>query len=95
MFEVDDKAKRDALLYRLGYVEDTVALEYEADGKRERILWVTANEEIDRTAPDGKTSAVHFLMIDLKDDNVRLIVCMRPWFTERSHYVVACTGEEL
>jgi len=71
MFEVDDKAKRDALLYRLGYVEDTVALEYEADGKRERILSVTANEEIDRTAPDGKTSAVHFLMIDLKDDNLR------------------------
>jgi hypothetical protein len=56
MFEIDEKPRRERELARLGHVEDTIALS--VDGEE-----IKANLEADqeRTTPDGKTSAVHFL----------------------------------
>lgn len=65
MFEIDDPLRRKNLLRRLTNVEETVYIDIGGDR-------VTAEPEhdIDRTAPDGKTSSVHFLHFRFTPDQI-------------------------
>lgn len=56
MFEIDDPVRRQNVLKRLGGIEETVF--FDLGGERIAATW---ERDIDRTADDGKTSAVHFL----------------------------------
>eukprot|EP01112_Ceratiomyxa_fruticulosa_P012763 TRINITY_DN3553_c0_g1_i7.p1 TRINITY_DN3553_c0_g1~~TRINITY_DN3553_c0_g1_i7.p1 ORF type:complete len:284 (-),score=66.28 TRINITY_DN3553_c0_g1_i7:44-895(-) len=67
MFEVGDPVKRLAFLKKLGHVEEKVYLSF----SNHRILAISANNDIERTTPDGKTSAVHFLRFPLDELQVK------------------------
>ena len=56
MFEVDEPVRREALLARLGGVEDHFFVQFGA----ERAPGVS-EDDVERTREDGKTSSVHFL----------------------------------
>jgi hypothetical protein len=56
MIEIEDAARRDRELRKLGHIEDSVFLEI---GK-ERIAGTPTDYE-ERTTPEGKTSSVHWL----------------------------------
>lgn len=56
MFEIDDPARRAKILGSLGGVEETIAITF-----GEEKVKAVAEEDVDRTTADGKTSAVHFL----------------------------------
>ena len=56
MFEIDDPVRRKNVLLRLTHVEEK--LYFEVGGER---VVAEPEHDIDRTAPDGKTSSVHFL----------------------------------
>ncbi|MEI9990332.1 MAG: DUF3501 family protein [Rhizomicrobium sp.] len=56
MIEIEDAARRDRELRRLGHVEDSAFLEIGKD----RIKGTPTDYE-DRTTPEGKTSSVHWL----------------------------------
>ena len=56
MIEIEDGARRDRELRRLGHIEDTVFL----DIGKDRIKGTPTDYE-DRTTADGKTSSVHWL----------------------------------
>jgi hypothetical protein len=60
MLEIEDVERRNAMLLRLGGIEETVFMEI---GK-ERIK-ATPTEYEDRTTPDGKTSSIHWLRFAL------------------------------
>lgn len=63
MLEVEDAVQRAAFLARLGGIEEFIALEF--DGEIVKAGW---ERDVDRTTPEGKTSAVHFLHFDFSDD---------------------------
>jgi hypothetical protein len=65
MFEIDDPIRREAVLARLGGVEDCFFL---AVGG-ERVMAV-AEGDVERTREDGKTSSVHFLRFPLKPEHI-------------------------
>jgi len=79
MMEVEDPEKREQLLRRLGGIEETVSIEF--DGEKIMADW---ERDVDRTTPDGKTSAVHFLHFrfsdaqarKFRDESVRAIVAI-------------------
>lgn len=56
MFEIDDPIRRNAVLHRLTNVEETVFIQV-GDEK----IFADPEHDVERTAPDGKTSSVHFL----------------------------------
>lgn len=56
MFEIDDKERRTAILKRLTNVEESMFIQI-GDEK----VYADPEHDVDRTAPDGKTSSVHFL----------------------------------
>jgi hypothetical protein len=56
MFEIDDPIRRNAVLLRLTHVEQHIFLQI-----GERKIYCVPEEDVDRTAPDGKTSSVHFV----------------------------------
>ena len=56
MFEIDDPARRDALLTRLGGVEDTVTI-----GVGGETVTSVPEGDVARSTPDGRASSVHFL----------------------------------
>lgn len=60
MFEIDEKARRETMLRKMGGIEDHVLMT--VDGER-----VTAwpEEDVDRTSADGKASAVQFVHFKL------------------------------
>jgi hypothetical protein len=65
MFEIDDEVRREALLARLGGVEDCFFVqvgESRAPGEPEG--------DVERTRDDGKTSSVHFLRFRLTPDQI-------------------------
>lgn len=62
MFEIDDPVRRKTVLGGLGGVEDRMFLEI--DGGR---IAGRAEEDVDRTAADGKASSVQFVHFDLTD----------------------------
>ena len=57
MFEIDDPQRRANVLARLGGIEETAFFDL-GDGVRIGASW---ERDVERTAEDGKTSAVHFL----------------------------------
>ena len=63
MFEIDDPAKRAAILGELGGVEETFFLSI--DGAE---VTATAETDVDRTSSDGKASSVQFVHFHLTDD---------------------------
>jgi len=65
MFEIDDPVRREALLARLGGVEDCFFLQIGA----ERAPGVPEGD-IERTREDGKTSSVHFLRFPLEAKHI-------------------------
>lgn len=77
MFEIDDERRRTIILGELGGVEDHFFLE--VGGAR---IPATAEDDVERTREDGKTSAVHFLhfkfqpaqIAAFKDPSVRVML---------------------
>ncbi|WP_068877744.1 MULTISPECIES: DUF3501 family protein [unclassified Phenylobacterium] len=67
MFEIDDPIRREAVLARLGGVEDCFFVQ--VDG--ERVLGVPEGD-VERTRDDGKASSVHFLRFPLKAEHIAL-----------------------
>ena len=63
MFEIDDPAKRAAILSELGGVEETFFLSI--DGAE---VTATAETDVDRTSAEGKASSVQFVHFHLTDD---------------------------
>jgi len=62
MFEIDDEVRRNRILRQLTNVEETCYLQVGG----EKIL-ARAEQEVERTKEDGKTSSIHFLHFDLSD----------------------------
>ncbi|MEX0758972.1 MAG: DUF3501 family protein [Tistlia sp.] len=56
MFEIDDKARRETFLRKLGGVEETAFIEF--DGEK---VVAVPEADVDRTTADGKASSVQFL----------------------------------
>jgi hypothetical protein len=62
MIGIEDPARRDRELHQLTFIEKRVTLAL--DGVE---ISATAEEEVERTKADGKTSAIHFLHFSLTD----------------------------
>jgi hypothetical protein len=62
LIEIEDEIKRARILATLGHIEDTITLSFGGET-------VTAGpaDSAERTTPDGKTSAVHFLRFTMTD----------------------------
>jgi hypothetical protein len=56
MFEIDDPIRRNNVLRRLAHVEEHVYVQV-GDEK----IMADAEDDVERTTEDGKTSSVHFL----------------------------------
>jgi len=65
MFEIDDEVRRNRMLRQLSHVEQTCYLQI----GEEKII-ARAEEDVERTTEDGKTSSIHFLHFDLSDAQV-------------------------
>ncbi len=65
MFGISDEAKRRAFLAELGGVEDYISISIGGDRVK-----AVAEEDLDRTTADGKTSSVHFLHFPFTADQV-------------------------
>jgi Protein of unknown function (DUF3501) len=63
MFEIDDEVRRDRMLRQLTHVEETCYLQV-GDQK----IMARAEDDVERTKDDGKTSSIHFLHFDLSDE---------------------------
>lgn len=63
MFEIDDEVRRDRMLRQLSHVEETCYLQV-GDQK----IMARAEDDVERTKDDGKTSSIHFLHFDLSDE---------------------------
>jgi hypothetical protein len=62
MFEIDDPARRGSILRRLTDVELTAYIEVAGEK-----VFAVPEQEVERTASDGKTSSVHFLHFPFPD----------------------------
>lgn len=62
MFEIDDEVRRNRILRQLTNVEKTCYLQI----GDEKIL-ARAEQDVERTKDDGKTSSIHFLHFDMSD----------------------------
>lgn len=65
MFEIDEPVRREAVLARLGGVEDGFFLQVGG----ERVMGIPEGD-IERTREDGKTSSVHFLRFPLSPAHI-------------------------
>ena len=65
MFGISDEAKRRLILAQLGGVEETISISIA--GERVKAI---AEEDLDRTTADGKTSSVHFLHFPFTADQI-------------------------
>ena len=63
MFEIDDEVRRNRILRQLTGVEQTCFLKIGDEN-----IFARAEQEVERTKEDGKTSSIHFLHFDLSDD---------------------------
>ncbi len=61
MIEIEDPDHRAAMLARLGHVEDEVSLAFGGW----TVPGLPVDPDVERTTPEGKTSAVHFLRFAL------------------------------
>jgi hypothetical protein len=69
MLEIDDPARREKVLKRLGGIEGHVFFEIQGPGGSWRIQG-EPTDDTERTTPDGKTSSVHFFHFRFSDDDV-------------------------
>ncbi|MGB8274165.1 MAG: DUF3501 family protein [Alphaproteobacteria bacterium] len=65
MFEIEDEARRKAVLARLGGVEDTISLAFDGEKVAGR-----PEEDVDRTTAAGKASSVQFVHFPFTPDQV-------------------------
>ncbi|HEY6578888.1 MAG TPA: DUF3501 family protein [Rhizomicrobium sp.] len=65
MIEIDDPARRAAMLYKLAGIEEKLSMEVE--GLR---IKASPTEYEDRTTPDGKTSSVHWVRFPFTTEEV-------------------------
>jgi len=56
MLEIEDEIRRTKTLGKLGGIEETVTLKI-----GDHVIKAEAEEDVDRTTADGKTSSVHFM----------------------------------
>jgi len=56
MLEIEDEIRRTKTLGKLGGIEETVTLKI-----GEQVIKAEAEEDVDRTTAEGKTSSVHFM----------------------------------
>jgi hypothetical protein len=66
MLEIEDATRRNAMLMRLGHVDDKVFMEI---GKSR--IKATPTDYEDRTTEDGKTSSVHWLRFKLTPEQIK------------------------
>ncbi len=69
MFEIDDPARRGALLAKLGGIEETAFIRIGGATARETISGVP-EIDVDRTSAAGKASAVQFIHFPFTDAQV-------------------------
>jgi len=62
MFEIEDPARRDRLLARLGGVELSASLSFEGETVRAR-----PEDDVERSTAEGRASSVHFLHFPFDD----------------------------
>ena len=65
MLEIDDPARRDRELMRLGHIDTTVTLTVEGD-----VIQAMPEQDQERTDADGRASTVHFLRFTFNDAQV-------------------------
>lgn len=65
MFEIDDPKRREVVLSQLGHVEETISLRF---GPYK--IAARAEDDVERTNAEGKTSAVHFLHFDMTAEQI-------------------------
>ncbi|MCG8494408.1 MAG: DUF3501 family protein [Sneathiellales bacterium] len=65
MIEIDDPVRRDYTLRKLGFIEDRICISI--NGEKSRAV---PEDDVERTTPDGKTSAIHFLHFPLSNNQV-------------------------
>jgi len=65
MFEIDDPARRKAILSRLGGVEETITLQFAGE-----TVTSTPEADVDRTTDDGKASSVQFIHFVFTPDQI-------------------------
>ena len=62
LIEIEDEIKRGRILATLGHIENTITLIFAGE-----TLAAAPADTAERTTPDGKTSAVHFLRFSMTD----------------------------
>ncbi len=65
MIEIADEARRDKVLSGLGNIDQTITLQFAGE-----TVAATADDDVERTAEDGKASSVHFLLFHFSDRQV-------------------------
>lgn len=65
MFEIDDPVRRLAILKKLTHIEEHTFIQV-GDAK----IMADPEQDVERTAPDGKTSSVHFLHFHFTPDQI-------------------------
>lgn len=63
LIEIEDDARRQKTLAKLGHIEDTVVLSL----REHRVIGMPEGD-VDRTTDSGKTSAVHFITFTFTDE---------------------------
>ena len=67
MIEIDDPIRRNTVLRRLGWVDETVAFRV-----GDRLIAAEPLQDTERNTPDGKTSSIHFLVFRFDDETVAM-----------------------
>lgn len=70
MLEYTDPDVRARELAKLGRIEEYVSLSIENSEGTEKIQ-ATWEQDVERTAPDGKTSSIHFLHFTFTDEQIK------------------------
>jgi len=63
MIEIDDPARRDATLNKLGWIDEKIVLRV-----GDHAIGAEPLQDTERNTPDGKTSSVHFLVFRFDDE---------------------------
>ena len=67
MIEIDDPIRRNTVLRRLGWIDETVSFRVD-----DRSIPAEPLQDTERNTPDGKTSSIHFLVFRFDDETVAM-----------------------
>ncbi len=67
MIEMDDPIRRNTVLRRLGWIDETVSFRV-----GDRSILAEPLQDTERNTPDGKTSSIHFLVFRFDDETVAM-----------------------